>query len=96
MSKIKKNDKEVQVYDDEDRLIGYGGVSRSSPLSNFYESEFTYSGHKFNFSEVAIMWTKAETFGLRPAMKKCPKFCTKSLHKIQNSRNGCYRLELPF
>lgn len=62
-NKVKITEKEVYVYDHKDTLIGYGGVGKASPLSNFYETEFSYSGHKFNCSEVAIMWTKADTFG---------------------------------
>jgi ribA/ribD-fused uncharacterized protein len=62
MSKVERNNKEVYVYNSNNELIGYGGVSNSSPLSNFYSSEFFFDGHKFMFAESAIMYIKAITF----------------------------------
>lgn len=62
MSKVHRNNKEVYVYNENNDLIGYGGVSKLSPLSNFYTSEFWFSGHKFEFAESAIMYVKAITF----------------------------------
>lgn len=63
MAKVKRSNNEVYVYDSNDVLMGYGGVSRSSPLSNFYKTQFNYNGNEFPNSETAIMYTKAQTFG---------------------------------
>lgn len=54
---------EVHVYDSHGKLIGYGGVSQSAPLSNFHRSDFQYLGHKWKFGEAAIMYEKALCFG---------------------------------
>ena len=70
MARVVKSGKEVRVYDKDDQLIGYGGVGNDSPLSNFYESPFTYAGHEFSYAECAIMWTKAVTFGDQSAAGK--------------------------
>lgn len=53
---------EVFIYDDSDKLIGYGGVTKVSPLSNFYNSSFEYENITWPFAEAAIMWTKAQCF----------------------------------
>ncbi|CAG2110572.1 unnamed protein product, partial [Medioppia subpectinata] len=54
---------DVSVYSSDGQMLGYGGVSNASPLSNFYKTSFTYSGHHFEYSECAIMYEKAITFG---------------------------------
>jgi len=62
MSKVQRNNKEVYVYNSNNEMIGYGGISDSSPLSNWYRSEFFFDGHKFMFAESAIMYVKAISF----------------------------------
>ncbi len=62
ISKVETNNKEVYVYNSNNSLIGYGGVSNSSPLPNFYSSEFFFDGHKLMFVESAIMYIKAISF----------------------------------
>ncbi|CAG2173814.1 unnamed protein product, partial [Oppiella nova] len=62
-NKVDRKTNEVYVYSSDGQLVGYGGISKSSPLSNFYKTSFTYSGHRFQYSECAIMYEKAITFG---------------------------------
>ncbi|CAG2102425.1 unnamed protein product, partial [Medioppia subpectinata] len=54
---------DVSVYSSDGQMLGYGGFSNASPLSNFYKTSFTYNGHHFEYSECAIMYEKAITFG---------------------------------
>ncbi|XP_054155553.1 N-glycosidase YbiA-like [Oppia nitens] len=62
MTRVECKSNNVFVYSTDNQLIGYGGISRTSPLSNFYKTSFMYGGHQYTYAECAIMYEKAVTF----------------------------------
>jgi predicted NAD-dependent protein-ADP-ribosyltransferase YbiA (DUF1768 family) len=59
MTKVINNNNEVHVYDENSRLIGYGGITRDSPLSNSYMRSFKHRSMHFYSTQHAITYIKA-------------------------------------